>query len=160
MLEISEGDLELLKTAPKTMNIGNWKSIRGSDQWNANVHITPSDMETQNKDILLNLNMMFFARQNHNDKTNFSCGVWIDLGGKKVTLVRYNGSSHVNKESYLHCHIHEASISSINRGDRKPEHAHTYDTDRYSNPQGALDCLLKDFNITTTLQRNIFGEFK
>ncbi|MBW8051333.1 MAG: hypothetical protein FVQ77_13540 [Cytophagales bacterium] len=66
-------------------------------------------------------------------------------------LRRYNGKSHehrnrLEKEVFFYdFHIHTATERYQREGAKEEHYAET--TDRYSNIQGALDCLIKDCNI-------------
>ena len=51
-----------------------------------------------------------YQRQNLDDDLDFSCGLALTRrGGKPLSLVRYNGASHVHGEIRYACHIHRAS---------------------------------------------------
>jgi hypothetical protein len=83
---------------------------------------------------------------------NYSCGLlWHATLATKVMLARYNGSDHEHKnplegDSFsFSCHIHMATERYIAAG-RKYEHYAT-PTKRYNCLEGAMVCLMKDFNI-------------
>jgi len=93
-----------------------------------------------------------YLRQNTDLKMHddFSCGIIY----KKLHLARYNGSSHrhPNDKRHAHpviargiCHIHEISEKALKEG-KKPEH-YANPTKRYETVEGALRCLIADFNI-------------
>lgn len=62
-----------------------------------------------------------------------------------MTLARYNGSSHPHGDISYRPHIHRATEKAILAG-RKPE-SEAEETNRYRTLQGALACLVKDFNV-------------
>lgn len=120
---------------------------RGSKQWEF-------DIDFQREEISSGLSLKAFARQNQNDKENFSCGIRIITEDKKTTLSRYNGSNHQNDVANFECHIHHATADSIERGDRNPEHENTKVTDRYADLNGAFRCLCEDYNINKKLNND------
>lgn len=84
---------------------------------------------------------------------NYSCGLlWHNTPTTKVILTRYNGSDHVHanpleSEAFsFSCHIHKATERYISAG-RKIEHYATATT-RYNSLDGAMNCLMKDHNIS------------
>ena len=61
-------------------------------------------------------------------------------------MARYNGPSHQSHEGIFYKpHIHSASARSIAAG-QKPERE-AEETGRYETLEGALACLIKDFNL-------------
>ncbi|TPR80636.1 hypothetical protein FJV18_04075 [Acinetobacter baumannii] len=98
--------------------------------------------------------MMFklYMRQSVLDEDNFSCGISFTKNGEDdITLARYNGSNHVhvNKSDgqrfEFQCHIHQANEESF-KVSKKIEH-HAIATNRYTNLQGAIQCVIQDFAI-------------
>ena len=88
-----------------------------------------------------------YQRQNLNDDCDFSCGIsYLPPGGPSLTLARYNGPGHTHHAISYHPHIHRASERAIAAG-RKPE-SEAEETGRYQNLEGALACLIADFNLT------------
>lgn len=95
-----------------------------------------------------------YLRSNPRDPESFSCGLSYVLDGpdKVVTLCRYNGSSHVhynpieNAPIAHQCHIHTATQRYMEIGDKCDKFAES--TDRYSDFDGAISCILQDCNIT------------
>ena len=84
-----------------------------------------------------------YQRQNLDDKRDFSCGLaLVQRGGKPLTLVRYNGSSHAHGEIRYCCHIHLATAEALAAGRRIDSYAE--ETDRYKTLEGALACLIED----------------
>lgn len=124
---------------------------RGSKQWGFDVTFAAESA--------FELSLYVFARQNENDHENFSCGIQMIQDGKKTMLSRYNGSNHENDVAIFQCHIHHSTVESINRGDRKPEHADTQITRGYNHLGGAVECLCVDYNITWVRQppADLFG---
>lgn len=90
---------------------------------------------------------MMYLRQNKRDDEDFSCGIaYLPPGGSRLTLARYNGSSHIHGEIAYRPHIHRATARAISAG-KKPE-AEAEETDRYTTLDGALRCLIDDFHLT------------
>ena len=88
-----------------------------------------------------------YARQNLLDEVDFSCGIaYLPLDGSRLTLARYNGSSHVHGDIEYQTHIHGATAAAIAAG-RKPERE-AHQTERYETLDGALACLVDDFNVS------------
>lgn len=94
-----------------------------------------------------------YKRQNTIFPNDYSCGISVDPPSKEtVTLARYNGDSHTHGNElegtsfeYLR-HIHVATERYIMAG-KKPE-TYAEPTERYSTVDGALHCLMMDWNIT------------
>ncbi len=87
-----------------------------------------------------------YQRQNLDDSLDFSCGLAMTrCGGKPLSLVRYNGASHVHGEIRYACHIHLASAEALAAGRKADSYAEA--TDRYSNMEGALACLIEDCGV-------------
>ena len=77
---------------------------------------------------------------------DFSCGLtWVHKGGKAVTLVRYNGSSHRHGDIFYRCHIHRAAAEALAAGRKIDSHAEQ--TERYRTLEGALACLVEDCGV-------------
>lgn len=88
-----------------------------------------------------------YQRQSLNDNSDFSCGIsYLPPGGPSLTLARYNGPSHPHREISYRPHIHRASERAIAAGE-KPE-SKAEETDRFESLEGALACLIADFNLT------------
>lgn len=88
-----------------------------------------------------------YLRQNLYDDADFSCGILlIPHGRASLTLARYNGSSHPHGDILYRPHIHRATEKAIAAG-RKPE-SEAEETKRYTTLNGALACLIDDFNIS------------
>lgn len=89
---------------------------------------------------------LIYQRQNILDLVDFSCGiVYLVLGGSRLTLARYNGSSHIHGDIHYRTHIHNATERAIISG-KKPEST-AEQTDRYETLEGAFACLIDDYNI-------------
>ena len=87
-----------------------------------------------------------YQRQNLNDQHDFSCGILhVPRGGPPLTLARYNGPAHEHGDIAYRPHIHCAAEAAIAAG-RKPESEATA-TDRFQCLDGALACLVDDFNV-------------
>jgi len=87
-----------------------------------------------------------YQRQSLREEDDFSCGIaLLPLGGKRLTLARYNGPSHEHGRISCQPHIHRATARAIEAG-RKPE-CEAMRTDRFETVEGALACLVEDFNL-------------
>jgi len=90
---------------------------------------------------------LIYQRQSLADEIDFSCGIaYLPRGGQPLTLARYNGPSHVHGTIRYLPHIHRATERAIAEG-RKPE-SEAEETDRFMSLEGALACLIEDFNVT------------
>ena len=69
-----------------------------------------------------------------------------DRHSPSLTLARYNGPSHVHGDIAYQSHIHRASERAIAAG-KKPE-SEAEASDRFQTLEGALACLMQDFNVT------------
>ncbi len=87
-----------------------------------------------------------YQRQNLDDSLDFSCGLAMTRpGAKPLSLVRYNGASHVHGEIRCACHIHHAAAEALTAGKRADSQAEA--TDRYRALEGALACLIEDCGV-------------
>ncbi len=90
---------------------------------------------------------LIYQRENLLDGLDYSCGIlYLPRGGLSLTLARYNGPSHEHREIVYRPHIHRASEKAIAAG-LKPE-SDAEETDRFETLEGALACLVNDFNVT------------
>lgn len=118
-----------------------WKNQRKSLQSDFNVYNTE-----------LGISFTIYLRQNLIDPDHFSCGLVINLNNEKITLLRFNGcnhehTNHLEKEKFaFKYHIHRATQRYIDSNQKIDGYA--YPTERYSNLEGAIKCLLADANIT------------
>ena len=88
-----------------------------------------------------------YQRQNLANWNDFSCGIrYLPSGGSPLTLARYNGPSHVHGAIEYRPHIHRASERAIASG-KKPEWE-AEETDRFDTLEGALACLIDDFQVS------------
>lgn len=88
-----------------------------------------------------------YQRQNLLDDEDFSCGIaHVGLDGSRLTLARYNGPGHEHGDIRYLTHIHRATAEAIAAG-KKPERE-AEETDRFTTLEGALACLIDDFNVT------------
>ncbi len=88
---------------------------------------------------------LIYQRQNLQDEHDFSCGI-AHLPRCALTLARYNGPSHEHGAIVYRPHIHRASEKAIVAG-LKPESG-AEETERFETLEGALACLVNDFNVT------------
>ena len=87
-----------------------------------------------------------YQRQNLADPSDFSCGIsYHPPGAPPLTLARYNGPSHEHGDIAYRTHIHRASEGAIAAG-KKPE-SEAEETNRFETLEGALYCLIEDFNL-------------
>ena len=87
-----------------------------------------------------------YQRQNIQDPADYSCGIaHISLDGSRLTLARYNGPGHEHGDIFHRPHIHRTTAEAIASG-RKPERE-AAETDRYETLEGALACLVANFNV-------------
>lgn len=131
----SDADLKTYLSLPKriTNPDARWRDKPGHRQRNYNA-VSKSDAAVR---------FRIYLRQNINDEKDFSCGLFlIPKGGKSLSLARYNGSSHRHGSIAYHCHIHRATATAINTGEKSDSHAE--ETDRYWTLAGALACLIED----------------
>ena len=87
-----------------------------------------------------------YQRQNESDENDFSCGIsYIPIGGRRLTLARYNGPSHPHGDIDYLPHIHRATASAIAAGKKSETEAD--ETNRFTTLDGALRCLIQDFRL-------------
>ena len=87
-----------------------------------------------------------YMRQNLDDERDFSCGLaLIQKGGRPLSLIRYNGSSHPHGDIRYRCHIHRATAEALDAGRKIDSHAE--ETERYKTLEGALACLIDDCGV-------------
>ena len=87
-----------------------------------------------------------YQRHNIQDDADFSCGIaHVSLDGSRLTLARYNGPGHEHGDIYYRPHIHRTTAKSITSGGRAERDA--TDTNRDETLEGALACLIDDFNV-------------
>lgn len=145
-MEITRELLNHIKQADKQMTPGPKQVQRGSQQWNFDI-LCAADL-LRHFDEEDKFGMAFYARQNLFDPVNFSCGIVMSVAGRKIALSRYNGASHIHGSVRHECHIHNATVDSIKRGDRKPEGEDTQATGLYRDLSGAVKCLVRDYRIS------------
>ena len=143
----TDDELAQLKAAPK-------RAINPGARWQAK----PSDAPThgqRNFQVVTQTGERFaiYQRQNLADDADFSCGIrYCPLGAASIVLARYNGASHIHGDVVYRPHIHSATAAAILAG-RKPE-SEASETDRYTTLEGALACLLEDYNVTEVSARH------
>ena len=93
-----------------------------------------------------------YMRQSTLHEHNFSCGIsLINDGENDLTLARYNGSHHIHVNKIdgqrfeFECHIHQANEECLKVAKKIEDFAIA--TDRYDDLSGAIQCMLKDYNI-------------
>ena len=92
-------------------------------------------------------NFSLYQRQSLINDCDFSCGIsYLTRGARPLTLARYNGPSHIHEEISYQTHIHRASEMAMSAG-KKPEFEAEV-TSRFETLEGALACLIEDFNLS------------
>ena len=146
---LSKNDIDTYITLPKRITI----SIESAPQWSykhGHRQLTYRAVARDGTEYIV------YRRENIKDKKDFSCGLkLIDRNGKKLCLVRYNGSNHKHGDIEYQCHIHIATREAIQAG-KNPEN-YAKETNRYSNSDEAFTCLMRDCHI---LKENENGLFK
>ncbi len=95
----------------------------------------------------LDARFSIYLRQSLADESDFSCGIsYLPVGSPPLTLARYNGPSHEHGQIAYRSHIHRAIETAIAAG-KKPE-SQAEETNRFETLDGALACLIEDFNLT------------
>ena len=136
-LQLSNDALEGLRTAPKHV-----KNPRSQWRVKPGRHRQRNFTANTEKDEVFRI----YLRQNLDDALDFSCGLaLVQRGGRPLTLIRYNGSSHVHGELRYCCHIHRATAEAIDAGRKLDSRAEA--TDRYSTLEGAFACLIHDCGV-------------
>ena len=98
-----------------------------------------------------------YLRQNLDDPRDFSCGLaLLHRGGKPLSLIRYNGSSHPHGDIRYRCHVHRATAEALVVGRKIDSHAE--ETDRYNTLEGALACLIDDCGVQGLSARHDEGD--
>ena len=93
-----------------------------------------------------NARFRVYQRQNLSDPSDFSCGIsYHPPSALPLTLARYNGPSHLHGEITYRPHVHRATARAIAEG-KKPE-TEAEETDAFNDLDGALACLIEDFNL-------------
>lgn len=128
---------ELQSMVKRVTNPGaRWNSKPGHRQRNFQI-VAGSKGETR---------FSIYQRQSELDDSDFSCGIaFLPPGGARLTLARYNGSSHIHGDIEYKPHIHRATEGAIAAG-KKPE-SEAEETNRYTTLNGAFRCLLDDFRV-------------
>lgn len=139
---LTNTEIDLLKILPKYLT----KPMR--HKWITNLKVKQLSIELYGGDHLFKI----YMRQSVLDEDNFSCGVSLVVNGNNdITLARYNGSSHVHvnkcdgRRFDFECHIHMANEESLKASKKIENYAEP--TNRYTNLQGAIKCVLSDFHI-------------
>lgn len=118
-------------------------------RWVQNPKANPVHRQRGFHVVSLDDDKLYFAvylRQSLLEECNFSCGIqYLGVGGIPLVLARYNGPSHRHGDLGYCSHIHIASQRAISAG-RKSDSEAT-ETDRFVTLEGALYCLVQDFNI-------------
>jgi len=134
--QLTDEDIQVLITLPKRISNPSvrWQEKPGHRQRNFKASVGDHVFE-------------LYMRQSLHDSTDFSCGLKIiKPDGQPLTLLRYNGGSHVHGEITFESHIHRATQQAMAAG-KKPE-SHAERTAAYRTLEGALACLLGDAAIS------------
>lgn len=153
----TDEEIGALRSAPKQV-------VNPGARWSDKPRARPSHRQRgfqasgrQDEDVRFSI----YQRQNLVDECDFSCGiVHLPPGGDPLVLARYNGPSHAHGDVVYRAHIHRASERAIAAG-RKPE-SEAEETDRFKTVEGALACLIEDFNVSGLTVRpdepRLFGD--
>jgi len=139
----TEAELEALRSMPKQVENPRayWQEKPGARP----VHRQRNFQASAGSDS--GLRFLIYQRQNLRDDNDFSCGISHQPeGAASLTLARYNGPSHEHGNIVYRPHIHRATEAAIAAG-RKPE-SDAEATSRFNSVEGALACLIEDFNVT------------
>ena len=137
----TDDELTQLKTVPK-------RATSPGARWQEKPSAAPAHRQ-RNFQVVTQTDMHFviYQRENLADEADFSCGIrYCPLGALPIVLARYNGGSHIHGEIAYCTHIHSTTAAAILAG-RAPD-SEASETDRYSTLEGALACLLGDYNVT------------
>ena len=90
---------------------------------------------------------LIYQRQNLVDDHDFSCGIaYLPRGAPRLMLARYNGPSHEHGDISYRPHIHQVSEGVIAAGKRADSDA--TETNRFDTLEGALACLVEDYEVS------------
>ena len=122
-----------------------------SARWQEKPSVAPVHRQRNFKVVILatrvDMRFAIYQRENLADQADFSCGIrYCPLGAVPIVLARYNGASHIHGDIVHRPHIHSTTATAILAG-RAPE-SEAIATDRYTTLEGALACLLEDYNVT------------
>lgn len=137
----TDDELAQLKAMPK-------RATNPSARWQEKPSAAPAHRQ-RNFQVVTQTDVRFaiYQRQNLADEADFSCGIrYCPLGAVPLPLARYNGPSHIHKNIVYRPHIHNTTAAAMLAG-RAPD-SEASETDRYSTLEGALACLLEDYNVT------------
>lgn len=140
---VTDDKLQALLAAPKRVTNPSARQIDKGPHLQTNYTVRSDDGQE----------FTLYTRQNKTLEDDFSCGLaWNAPSGAVLTLVRYNGSSHIHPNSLggerivFACHIHHATQRYIDAG-KKPD-GHADASDRYTTMRGALHCLVTDCHVS------------
>ena len=136
----TDDELARLRTMPKRVT-------NPSARWSEKPGAAPVHQQ-RNFQVLAQPEVRFsiYQRQSLLDQADFSCGIrYLPLGATPIVLARYNGSGHIHGDIAYLPHIHAARAEVLVAGLRPDAMATA--TDRYITLEGALACLLDDYNV-------------
>ena len=137
----TDDELAQLKAVPK-------RATNPGARWQEKPTAAPAHRQ-RNFQVVTQADMRFaiYQRENLADKADFSCGIrYCPLGAVPIVLARYNGASHTHGAIACRTHVHSTTAAAILAG-WAPE-SDAAETDRYTTLEGALACLLEDYNVT------------
>jgi len=147
---LSNADLAALRSSTKSVKNprARWSDEPGRHQQRN------FDLETEDGEL-----SCLYQRQNVDDPRDFSCGLaWIHKAGRRLSLIRYNGSSHLHGDIRYRCHIQRATEEALVAGTTVDSFAE--ETDRYTTLGGALACRIEDCAVQgLTAQPDQWGLF-
>ena len=139
----TDEELSDLKTMPKTVTNPGARWLTKPKARPAHRQRTFQAEGAQDQDVRFSI----YLRQSLADESDFSCGIsYQPVGGPPLTLARYNGPSHEHGDIAYRAHIHRATESAIATGKRPESQAE--ESNRFETLDGALACLIQDFNLT------------
>ena len=139
----TDGELEALRTMRKRITNPHARWLEKPTARPAHKQRMFRVSDAKSEDMLFSV----YLRQSLLDQYNFSCGIqYHPKGGKSLMLARYNGPSHRHGDLVYCPHIHKVAESVLAAGRRPDSEASR--TDRFATFDGALYCLVQDYNIS------------
>ncbi|WP_155848195.1 hypothetical protein [Advenella kashmirensis] len=147
---LTEDELDLLRSVEKRVTNPRARTTTKARHEQLNYDLVSVDRKYR---------FRLFTRQSLVINDGFSCGIQLIRNNASIMLARYNGADHAHVNSLdgtkfaPHCHIHIATPEYIEAG-RRPE-GYAEITTRYTDLNGAFNCLITDWNITGLKSRRV-----
>ena len=139
----TEGELEAFRSMPKRITNPRARWLEKSKGRPSHRQRSFQVLGREDEEV----RFLVYQRQNLEDEHDFSCGIsYLPRGTSSLTLARHNGPSHEHGDIVYRPHIHRVSERAIAAG-RRPESDAT-ETGRFVSLEGALACLLEDYNVS------------